>query len=135
MFKLTIRLIKASTFLASISSETPRIHHGYHHEDGGLIGEGFLLVKVFANVEGMEGILLTLSVVARHTFTSPRRQMRVFAPMIGTAILMFSFSTVKLAVDGCNVIVAFEFVKYNTRAERIAYLSDVSQPWWLSSML
>lgn len=74
----------------------------------------------------MKGILLTLSAVAAYFYITQRRRMRVHAPMIVTAILMISLATAKIAVDGRNVIVAF--FNYETRAERIAYFSDVSEP-------
>jgi len=84
-------------------------------EIGGVIGEGIFY-----------GIFLTLSVVAAYFYIIQRRRMRVLAPMIVTVIVMISLATAKLAVDGRNITVAF--VKYETRAERIAYLSDVSNP-------
>jgi len=72
------------------------------------------------------GIFLNLSVVTVHFYVTRRRQIRILAPMTVTVILMILLTTSKIAVDGHNIMVAF--LNYETRTERIAYLTNFSQP-------
>jgi len=72
------------------------------------------------------GMFLNLSVVAAYFYVTQKRRRRILAPMIITVILMILLTTAKIVVDGRTVMVAF--LNYETRAERIAFLTDVLKP-------